>query len=109
MPRKKSRPFCQASPSLFERFWEHFTVGAPDECWEWDGAYRMFGYGYIQDISRKNWLAHRVAYYLHYGEDPGDLFVCHRCDNPPCVNWNHLFKGTQRDNTLDRHAKGRTI
>lgn len=51
--------------------------------------------------------AHRVAYFLARGEFDARLFVCHHCDNPPCVNPAHLFLGTQRDNLMDMYSKGR--
>lgn len=51
--------------------------------------------------------AHRVSWELAYGPIPPGLFVCHHCDNPPCVRPDHLFVGTPRDNTLDRDRKGR--
>lgn len=51
--------------------------------------------------------AHRVAYCLHYGTDPGELKVCHTCDNPACCSRDPLFLGTQRDNAIDMIRKGR--
>ena len=54
-------------------------------------------------------MAHRVAWELAYGQVPNGLFVCHRCDNPPCVRPEHLFLGTARDNTQDAIAKGRFV
>jgi hypothetical protein len=51
--------------------------------------------------------SNRIAYFLTYGEDPEELQVCHHCDNPPCCNGKHLFKGTNYDNQQDKIKKGR--
>lgn len=79
-----------------------------NECWEWVGARTEEGYGIVR-IDGK-WIgAHRIAFLLFRGYISRGLFVCHKCDNPPCVNPGHLFLGTPRDNTKDMIAKGRNI
>lgn len=55
-----------------------------------------------------SWGAHRVAWFLYSGRIPGDLDVLHRCDVPSCVNFRHLFLGTQSDNAKDMWSKGRS-
>lgn len=74
-------------------------------CWYWDGSRTNLGYGKVYWQGRK-WNAHRLACTLLVGE-PGDLHVCHSCDNPGCVNPAHLFLGTARDNARDMVSKGR--
>jgi predicted DNA-binding protein YlxM (UPF0122 family) len=71
-------------------------------CWEWVGVTAKNGYGRFWG----NFLAHRVSYAL-YKECPKGFFVCHKCDNPPCVNPDHLFLGTAKQNTQDMISKGR--
>lgn len=87
-------------------FWARVTIGSPDECWEWQEQSRVpQGYG-MTNWQNHQIRAHRLAWLLTYG-DPGDLWVLHRCDNPPCCNPAHLFLGTAADNAADRDAKSR--
>ena len=88
-----------------ERFWDRVDKKGPDECWEWFGQKNPKGYGYVKPYG----LTHRFSYELHTGEKPGELFVCHSCDNPPCVNPAHLWLGTVTDNQRDAKAKGRLV
>jgi len=86
--------------------WKRVEMGGPDECWPWLGATTPNGYGIIS-INYRNRGTHRLAYELATGVAPGELFVCHTCDNPPCCNPAHLYLGTPKDNTRDMHERGR--
>jgi hypothetical protein len=86
---------------LSERFWVKVDKRGPDECWQWIGIRNEDGYG------RPYLRAHRVSWQIANGRDPGSLFVCHSCDNPSCVNPNHLWLGTNTVNLRDMVAKGR--
>jgi hypothetical protein len=103
-------------PSVAERFWAQVQRAGPDQCWIWMGrrASSRGDYGAFDIRSRtgkrfRPHHAHRVAWELTYGPVPDGLFVCHRCDNPPCCNPAHLFLGSAADNNHDKCAKGRQV
>lgn len=75
-------------------------------CWEWTASKTGRGYGHF-GITRKLFLAHRVAWTIANGPIPLGLLACHHCDNPSCVNPAHLFLGTNLDNCQDKERKGR--
>lgn len=96
------------------RFWSLVQRGAVDDCWLWTGHRDPKGYGQIAAGGYRggHLPAHRVSWELAYGPVPlGDGYhgacVLHRCDNPSCVNPQHLFLGSHLDNMLDMKRKGR--
>jgi hypothetical protein len=77
-------------------------------CWLWAKCKNQAGYGRVSVGNSTMKLAHRVAWeIINCRKIPDGIHVLHRCDNPPCVNPNHLFLGTQYDNMIDMRRKGR--
>jgi len=95
--------------SIQYRFWKKVDVKSNDECWNWKGYIDLLGYGKLGTTQGRTGFAHRVSWELANDSlVPDGLVICHRCDNPSCVNPSHLFLGTVADNNQDRHNKGRT-
>ena len=83
-------------------------VDRTESCWNWTGPVDGFGYGMTyQSATRGSMRAHIVSYRLHRGDVPKGLVVRHGCDNPSCVNPEHLELGTRADNNRDRDERGR--
>lgn len=89
---------------MFDRFWN--KVDRSGDCWTWQGSRDRKGYGRVS-VNQRPVLAHRFSWTLSHGPIPDGLCVLHKCDNPPCVNPEHLFLGTIADNNRDMVAKGR--
>ena len=103
-----------------ERFWSRVDVRGEDDCWLWMGKLNTSGYGHFDDTRTKprRWTrTHKFSWELRHGPVPQGMCVLHHCDvrypvgditYRRCCNPAHLWLGTQRQNTADRDAKGRT-
>jgi hypothetical protein len=92
-----------------ERFWA--KVDKSGECWEWTAGLNKDGYGLFR-LNGKTVSSHRYSYILHHPLtidlwEHREICVCHKCDNPKCVNPEHLFLGSMLDNSKDMLSKGR--
>lgn len=101
---------CGHAP-LDERFGRYVYLNLGNGCWEWRGAKNEHGYGVLGKEGGRgagNVKAHRLSYqiFCHVSLTPKQC-VCHKCDNPACVNPNHLFVGSQLDNMSDMLSKAR--
>lgn len=102
-----------------KRFWERVNKLGPlpdqsnphyaglDCCWIWEGAKSRDGYGQLS-FSFKPRGSHQFSYIIHHGEIPSGKSVLHICDNPSCVNPDHLWSGSSFDNMKDKQDKGRS-
>lgn len=99
MSRKRTLTF-------FQRFIKKYRTSKKG-CWEWVGCKNKSGYGLIANENMKIKFAHRSSYTFFIGEISKGMCVCHKCDNPSCVNPFHLFLGTQKDNLRDMYDKNR--
>ena len=93
-------------PKHIRRFWSKVDIGPEDHCWTWTGRKHQQGYGWF-DLDTSMILAHRMCWVLIHGHIPNDLCCLHTCDNPSCVNPNHLWLGSHTDNMQDMLEKGR--
>lgn len=97
---------AQFTPKQISLFWSRVdSSGGPDACWPWIGPRYRSGYGHWR-AGHKNYLPHRVAFFLEYGHWPTPCGM-HQCDFRPCCNPAHIVEGTHRQNSQDMVAKGR--
>lgn len=114
MSKKRSENNClphrnlNLTESSIKRFWKKVDKKSDEKCWNWIACKNKQGYGRIGIAASECVNAHRFSWVLHYGQIPQGLFICHKCDNPSCVNPKHLFTGTRQDNTNDMVLKKRS-
>lgn len=98
------------APRSIERFWNR--VQKSDECWNHAGCKSWDGHSVAcinSNHGRMNVGAHRLSWFLHNGPIPFGSIICHRCDNPSCVNPMHLYAGTDASNVNDCESRGRGV
>lgn len=96
------------NPRIVNRFWGYVDKSnGPKSCWPWTGSTAKSGYGNFKVASYVSIRASRFAYAVTNKRDPGAMFTCHTCDNPPCCNPKHLWLGDTKANSHDMVKKGR--
>lgn len=105
--RQAAAGFIPDARSTSERFLDYVHVG--EECWTWVGPAERDGHFNYGRFSAEGVVmaAHRWSYALHCGDLPADSMICHHCDNPSCVNPDHLYAGDARTNAADAAQRGR--
>lgn len=89
------------------QYLEEHSIPEPNTgCWLWLGSVDRKGYGRVNGRKTGVGLAHRLAFTVNVKDGAGDLLVCHKCDQPSCVNPDHLYAGTFHDNATDRVRRG---
>lgn len=116
-PIHEQKPSVKFAEKNLRNFWKKVNKDGPTQphmespCWEWVAGKGSHGYGVFQ-VGGKKLSSHRISWMLAHGPIPHDgsyhgICVCHHCDNKLCINPEHLFLGTQKENADDRTAKGR--
>ena len=108
LQRESAKKLTITQPEPIEdRFNRYVMIGEGEDCWEWTGSKNKQGYGTIR-YNGKGSFAHRMSYEIYKGDIPDGMHVMHKCDNPSCVNPNHLTVGTHIDNMGDMAKKDRS-
>jgi len=97
----------QHNIDINKSFWVKVDIKNQTECWPWTMPVNDAGYGRFV-IHQNEYLAHRIAWKLTNGEIPDGKIICHKCDNKPCCNPDHLYCGTYSDNMADRLERNPT-